>query len=119
MVVMSEGLMVAELSYLDNTIMCLSKHQGSAARILSTSSLALKEKRIKWSPINFILKLVFDLHRGLKVLAIESRFMGRFVRKRATMDDSVVAWSDFRTKPENSFSDSERDFQRCDKSSIL
>ena len=74
-------LMVAELSYLDNTIMCLSKHQGSATRILLTSSLASKEKRIKWSPINFSLKPVFDLHKGLKVLAMESRFMGRFVRK--------------------------------------
>ena len=97
--------MVVELSYLDNTIMCLSKHQGSAARILSTSSLASKEKRIKWSSINFSLKPAFALHKGLKVLAIESRFMGRFVRKRATMDDSVVAWLDFRTRPENSFLD--------------
>ena len=102
--------MVAVLSYLDGTIMCLSKHQGSAARILSTSSLALKENRTKWSPMNFSLKPVFGLHKGLKVLAKESRFMGRFVIKRTTMDDSVVAWSDFRVRPENSFSDRERDF---------
>ena len=69
--------------------------------------------------MNFSLKPVFGLHKGLKVLAKESRLIGRFVIKRATMDDSVVAWSDFRVRPENSFSDRERDFQRFDSSSIV
>lgn len=43
-VVMSKILMVGELSYLDVTMMCLSKLQGSAARILSPSSLESKKK---------------------------------------------------------------------------
>lgn len=117
--VMSEELTTVKLSYLDSTMICLSKLQGLVARILSTSSLELKEKRIRWSLMNFILKPNLDLHRGLKVLAMDSRLIWRFVRKRAIMENSVVAWSDFRAKPENSFSDSERDFQWVDRSSIL
>ena len=35
------------------------------------------------------------------------------------MDDSVVTWLGFRTRPENSFLDKERDFQRCDILSIM
>lgn len=69
--------------------------------------------------MNFILKPVFDLHRGLKVLAMASRLIGHFVRNRAIMENSVVAWSDFKARPRPSFFDSERDFQRLDRSSIL
>ena len=61
----------------------------------------------------------FGLHKGLKVFSMVSRLIERFVRNRATMENSVVAWSDFKARPGPSFSDSERDFQRLDKSSIL
>ena len=47
-----------------------------------------------------------------------SRFIGLFVRNLAMMENVFVAWSDFRDRPVPSFSDSERDFQRLDKSSI-
>jgi len=69
--------------------------------------------------MNFIQNPVFGLHRGLKVFAIALRLIGRFVRNRATMESSVVAWSDFKARPGPSFSDSVRDFQQLDKSSIL
>ena len=118
-VVMSEILTTIELLYLEITMMCLSKLQGSAARILSTSYLESKEKRIRWSPMNFILKPVFDLHRGLKVLAMVSRLIGGFMRNQADMENSVMAWTDFKVRPGPSFFDSERDFQRLDKSSML
>ena len=84
-------------------MMHLSRLQGATVRILSTSSLESKEKRIRWSPINFILNPVLGLHRGLKVFAMASRLIGRLVRKRATMENSVMAWFDFRAKPEPSF----------------
>ena len=118
-VVMSEILTTIELLYLEITMMCLSKLQGLAARILSTSSLESKEKRIRWSPMNFILKPVFDLHRGLKVLAMVSRLIGGFMRNQADMENSVMAWTDFKVRPGPSFFDSERDFQWLDKSSML
>ena len=91
--------------------MHLSKLQGSAARILSTSSLESKEKRIRWSPMNFIRKPFLVRQRGLKVFAMASRFIGLFVRNLAMMENVVVAWSDFKDSPVPSFSDSERDFQ--------
>ena len=69
--------------------------------------------------MNYILKPDFVLHRGLKVFAMASRFIGRFVRKRATMENSVVAWLEISVRPRPSLSDSERDFHRFDKSSIL
>ena len=116
---MSELLTTAVLSYLETTMMCLSKLQGSAARILSTSSLESKEKRIRWLPMNFILNPIFVLHKGLKVFVMAFRLIGRFVRKRATIENSMVALSDFKAKPRPSFSDSKRDFHWFDKSSIL
>jgi len=72
-------------------MMHLLKLHGAAARILSTSSLDSKEKRIRWSPINFIRNLIFGLHRGLKVFAMALRLIGRLVRKRATMENSGMA----------------------------
>ena len=68
--------------------------------------------------MNFIRKPDFDLQRGLNVFAMESRFIGRRVRNLANMENSDVAWSEFRVRPDSSFSDRERDFQRFDKSSI-
>ena len=68
--------------------------------------------------MNFIRKPFLVRQRGLKVFAMASRFMGLFVRNLAMMENVFVAWSDFRDRPFPSFSDSERDFQRLDKSSI-
>ena len=69
--------------------------------------------------MNLILKPDFVLHKGLKVFAMASRLIGRFVRKRATMENSLVAWSEISVRPGPSLSDSERDFHRFDKSSII
>ena len=107
------------LSYLETTMWYLSKLHGSAAMILSTSSLESKEKSTRWSPMYFILNPVFVLHKGLNVFAMASRLIGRLVRNRATKENFEVACSDFRASPEPSFSDRERDFHRIDKSSIL
>ena len=67
----------------------------------------------------FILNPVFVLHKGLNVFAMASRLIGRFVRNRATKENSEVAWSDFRARPEPSFSERVRDFHQFDKSSIF
>ena len=95
----SEACKVASLSYRFRTIKLLSKLQGSAARILSTSALLSKEKRITCSSICLTLKPDFALQRGVKVLAMASIFSGRLVRNRAAMEISELACSFFRQRP--------------------
>ena len=73
--------------------MHLLKLHGAVARILLTSSLESKEKRIRWSPINFIRNPIFGLHKGLKVFAMASMLIGCLVRKRATMENLGMACS--------------------------
>ena len=52
------------------------------------------------------------------MFAMASRLIGHLVRNLATMENSNVAWSEFRARPMPSFFDRERDFQRLDRSSI-
>ena len=115
---MSNALIGVVCSCLERTMMHLSKLYGSVARILSTSSLESKEKRMRCSPMNFIRKPLFDFHRGLNVFVMASRLIGRRVRNLAIMENSDMAWSEFRVRPKSSFPDRERDFQRLDRSSI-
>ena len=91
--------------------MCLSKLQGSADRMRSTSDLLSNEKRTIWSPIFLTLKPDLDRHRGLKVLAMASIFSGRFVRNLAKIPNSSVAWSLLRRRPGPSISERERELQ--------
>ena len=52
------------------------------------------------------------------MFAMTSRLIGHLVRNLATMENSDVAWSEFKARPVPSFFDRERDFQRLDKSPI-
>ena len=98
--------------------MCLSKLQGSAERIQSTSDLLSNEKRTTWSPMFLTLKPDLDLHRGVKVLAMASIFKGRLVRNLATIPCSVVTWSLLRHRPGPSISERDRELQCLVRSSM-
>ena len=91
--------------------MFLSKLQGSAERIRSSSDLLSNEKRTTWSPMFLTLKPDLDLHRGVKVLAMASIFKGRLVRNLATIPCSVVTWSLLRHRPGPSISERDRELQ--------
>ena len=106
------------LSYWVSTIKCLSKHQGSDLRILSTSTILSKEKRIRWLPRFFILKPVFALHSGVKVLAMASMLRGHLVRNLVAMANSDKLALFFRRSPYPSFSERESEFQCFVMSSI-
>lgn len=100
-------------------MMCLLKLQGSDKRIRSTFVGFSKEKRIRWSPMLFILNPDLDLHRGVKVLAMASMLRGLLVRNLVTMPCSLMACSLFKWNPWPSFSERERELQCFVKSSIL
>ena len=110
---------MASLSYQVITIACLSKLQGSAAIIRSTSALLSKEKRTTWSSMCFILNPDFVLQRGVKVLAMASKLRGRLVRNLAAIACSELACSFFKHRPEPSLSERDKDFQCLVRASIL
>lgn len=103
--------------YLDSIIKCLSKLYDSNSRILSTSTPLLKENRIMWSPLFFILKPALDLHKGVKV-AMASMFRGHVVRNRAAIVCLVTTYSFFNLRPGPSLSNSDRELQCLVKLSI-
>ena len=113
-----EACIVVSLSYRFRTIKLFSKLQGSAERILSTSALLSKEKRITCSSMCLTLKPDFALQRGVKVLAMASILRGRLVRNQAAMENSELACSFFRHRPGPSLSERDKDFQCFVRDSI-
>ena len=87
------------------TTKCLSKLHGSLLKILSTSSLLSKVKRILWSPKFWISKPLRALHNGVKVLAMTSTFRALLVKNFATMEYSLTVSSPVRQQPGPSLSE--------------
>ena len=104
--------------YMESTNKCLYKLHGSNDRILSTSTPLLKENRIIWSQLFFILNPTLDLHKGVKVLEMASMFRGHFVRNRVAIVCSMIACSFLNLRPGPSLSDSDRELQCLVNSSI-
>lgn len=96
----------------------LSKLQGSLFKILLTSFLLPKVKRILWSSKAWILKLFRTLHNGVKVLATTSILRALLVKNFAAIENSLTLSSLVRQHPGPSLPENVSLFQDYAKSSI-
>ena len=97
----------------------LSKLRGLPSKILSTSPLLSKVKRILWSPKLWILKPFLVLHSGVKVLAIISILMAHLVKNFAAMEKLSIFSSSSKQQLGPSLSERVSRFHDWAKTSIL